>query len=274
MPRHPKPLPPEKLTLEENLALIIARLQSFTTIEPLAQTATEECQQALELLDKVIRPFMADPCAAEGEPVVDLPGLQKELRLCCTFLETMLNKQGQATKVIEVREQRTGIASVAQGLIEIARELPGPAARYADKLEPLARNVKRIEDRVAAVGDSAFQDEIANAATELWLAIDTAWDVLGICLRRMGIFEDPVYVARPTTETPLRRQVTTTSPKELEAMAEAPKKAAKKGKVAKKKGAERSGTAWRTDDAASNDGSSADGEQELIAAARAKSLLH
>ncbi len=202
--------------------------------------------------------------------------------------------EGQAKKVAGIHEQPTGIVPVAQGLMEIAQALSGKAvASYGDVLKPLVHKVKQAEDRVAAGGHRSFQDEIDSAATKIWVAIDNAWGILGVCLRKSGSYFDPVYSAPPAVKTPLRPQLSMLSPEEKAAKAKATKKSAKKGKVTKGKTADNGKvtkgktadngkvtkgktadngkTTQGTDPAPSANGNGADGVQALTAGAPAKS---
>ncbi len=266
MPRNPVPTLFEELPLEEQLAIIIVCLQKFATTESIAKWAIKECEQARDVHDKVIKHFITDPAASGRQSVVELPELERALRVRCRALETLLNIEGLAKRVAAVHEQHTGIVPVALGVIEVAQELRGKAvASYANELKPMVQRVKQAEDRVAAGGHRAFQEEIAAAATKIWIAIDNAWDILGVCLRKAGIYYDPVYASRPTVKTPLRPQLLLVSPEAKAAKAKAPKKNAKKGKVTKRKGSDKGGTATGSDPAAPGTGNGATGVLALTA---------
>ena len=187
--------------------------------DDLAKMAIKSMSHAEEILERVLGTVTRDQelsvkqGAQHPAPVLDLKGMEKQVRLTSGVLETLLEKAGAAEKVKEVHKEHTGILAIAQALVEASKGIEDDAVpAVSSVLRKEVERARKATARVAAGGHPVLDEEVARQATAVWVAVDRGFDVLGACLRAAGVSYDPVYASRPTVRSPLRPVLLMTDP--------------------------------------------------------------
>ena len=211
---------PRDLTPAEELPDRRALMDCRTGLEvfgdhDLAKHAIKLIDAALKIYDKEVHAFVKDrettAASATAHPPpspTTLKATEAQLRDTSSIVERLLKKAGLQEKVKDVHAEHSGAIAVALALADLCKDVKEPTTVSAgEMLKKEANACKKLKDRLEKGGHAVFDDHVVKAVKEVWLALDEAYDILGIVLRRSGRLYDTIYSGRPTTKTALRPQL-------------------------------------------------------------------
>ncbi len=205
MPRQAALSPLMEFAPMENAAAVAARSKTLASQDPEAAQAFEKARKAMEINEQQIKPRLDAMGEDLAQPRFGLAALEGRVRSYVGVLrETMALERMQAAADAATRENSDPMWQ-ASALAKLAEK------SQSTTLPPLAEAVKEVvqqlvaaRERVANGGHPMFDKELAGSAREVWLLLDEAYDHLGMALRRLGIVDDPVLLARPDVRSSLR----------------------------------------------------------------------